>query len=116
MSFMNRYRLLFSATGSPAPIITKEIVKEVDFDRYWFDIAVPRDIEDVEMKNLHIFAVDDLQEIVTQKSSPKRGRGKNGLFDGKKEYNRVSQVGTDSKRRSNSLRGASEEKGKRVLL
>ncbi len=63
---INRYRLLFSATGAPHTVITKDMVEEVDFERYWFDIAVPRDIEELVMKNLHIFAVDDLKEIVTK--------------------------------------------------
>ncbi len=63
---INRYRLLFSATGAPHTVITKDMVEEVDFERYWFDIAVPRDIEELLMKNLHIFAVDDLKEIVTK--------------------------------------------------
>ncbi len=63
---INRYRLLFSATGAPHTVITKDMVEEVDFERYWFDIAVPRDIEELDMKNLHIFAVDDLKEIVTK--------------------------------------------------
>ncbi len=63
---INRYRLLFSATGAPHTVITKDMVEEVNFERYWFDIAVPRDIEELVMKNLHIFAVDDLKEIVTK--------------------------------------------------
>ena len=62
--FLNRYRLLFSATGAPHTIITKDMVEEIDFERHWFDIAVPRDIEECECENINIYAVDDLEEIV----------------------------------------------------
>ena len=61
---INNYRLLFSATGAPHTIITKDMVEEVDFDRYWFDIAVPRDIEDCNCDRVNIYAVDDLKSIV----------------------------------------------------
>ena len=61
---VNSYRLLFSATGAREPIITKEIVKEVNFERHWFDIAVPRDIDECECKNITVYAVDDLKDIV----------------------------------------------------
>jgi len=62
--FLNRYRLLFSATGAPHTIITKDMVEEINFERHWFDIAVPRDIEECECENINIYAVDDLEEIV----------------------------------------------------
>ncbi len=62
--FLNRYRLLFSATGAPHTIITKDMVEEIDFERHWFDVAVPRDIEDCGCENINIYAVDDLEEIV----------------------------------------------------
>ncbi len=61
---LNSYRLLFSATGANKPIITKDMVQEVNFKRYWFDIAIPRDIEECSCKDIEVFAVDDLKEIV----------------------------------------------------
>ncbi len=61
---VNSYRLLFSATGASEPIITKDLVHEVNFQRYWFDIAVPRDIDECSCENINIYAVDDLKEIV----------------------------------------------------
>ncbi len=61
---VNSYRLLFSATGASEPIITKELVNKVNFQRYWFDIAVPRDIDKCDCENINIYAVDDLKEIV----------------------------------------------------
>ena len=63
---LNSKRLLFTATSAPYPIIKKEMVKECNFQRNWFDIAVPRDIEDICSKDLHIYSVDDLQGIVDE--------------------------------------------------
>ncbi len=62
--YINRYRLLFSATGAPHPIITEDMVAEATFERHWFDLAVPRDIEDMSDETINIYAVDDLKEIV----------------------------------------------------
>ena len=61
---VNSYRLLFSATSSKEPVITRQMVQDKDFHRLWFDMAVPRDIEEIRMERLSIFAVDDLKEIV----------------------------------------------------
>ncbi len=62
--FINRYRLLFTATGAPHAIISDEMVQKASFDRHWFDLAVPRDIEVVSDERVHVYAVDDLQSIV----------------------------------------------------
>jgi len=70
--YINRYRLLFSATSAPHPIITNKMIQKSQFDRYWFDLAVPRDIEGVSDKSIHIYAVDDLQEIVNTNLSQRR--------------------------------------------
>jgi len=63
---INKYQLVFTATSAPYPIIKEDMVEEVDFQRYWFDIAVPRDIEDIKRKGLNIYTVDDLQDIVEE--------------------------------------------------
>ena len=62
--YINRYRLLFSATGAPYAVITEEMVKPASFKRHWFDLAVPRDIEDISDPTVNVYAVDDLKEIV----------------------------------------------------
>ena len=62
-------KVMVTATAAPYPIITEDIVSPTSFDRYWFDIAVPRDIEDIEIPNLDIYAVDDLQDIVNENMS-----------------------------------------------
>ncbi len=61
--YMNRYRLLFTATASPSTIITKEMIEECDFHRLWFDMAIPRDIEDIVDDKIMIYRIDDLQKI-----------------------------------------------------
>ncbi len=61
--YINRYRLLFSATSSPDTVITKEMVEDHDIKRLWFDMAIPRDIEDMEIDRLRIFRIDDLKDI-----------------------------------------------------
>lgn len=62
--YINDYDLFFSATNASNAIITKELLKEVDFKRYFFDIAVPRDIELEENDKIKVFSIDDLEEVV----------------------------------------------------
>ncbi len=65
--YINKYRLLFSATSSPTPIITKNMVEEVEIKRTWFDMAIPRDIEeDIKSEDIDIYYIDDLKEISKQ--------------------------------------------------
>lgn len=62
--------IMITATSAPYPIITKENSPSSSIDRYWFDIAVPRDIdEDISLSNLEIYSVDDLQDIVNENMS-----------------------------------------------
>ena len=61
---------MITATSAPYPIITKENAPSASIDRYWFDIAVPRDIdENISLSGLEIFSVDDLQDIVNENMS-----------------------------------------------
>ncbi|MCI5969486.1 glutamyl-tRNA reductase [Helicobacter sp.] len=65
--YINTISLLFSATGAPHTIITADMVEQKDSKRYWFDLAMPRDIAPniaKEHRNVQIFAVDDLEDIV----------------------------------------------------
>lgn len=64
---INRYRLLFSATGAPHTVITEDMIEARTFSRYWFDIAVPVDIDYTDkFEDIHIYRVDDLQDIVNR--------------------------------------------------
>ena len=74
--YINRYRLVFTATGAPHSVISDDMVEEREFSRYWFDIAVPRDIDVKEHAHLQVFAVDDLEEIVTKNMSLREEQAK----------------------------------------
>ena len=61
--YLNRYRLLFSATASKEPVITRAMIENESLPRHWFDMAIPRDIEAFELERLRIFRIDDLRTI-----------------------------------------------------
>lgn len=65
-TLINQYPLLFCATAAPHCIVQKSMVKNVDFKRFWFDLAVPRDIENPSDDNIFLFAVDDLQQVASE--------------------------------------------------
>ncbi len=65
--YLNQYEFFFSATNAPNAIVTNSLIEELSYKRYFFDIAVPRDIDINENDNISVFAVDDL-EIVVQKN------------------------------------------------
>jgi len=73
---LNQLPILISATSAPYPIIKQNMVQECDFNRYWFDIAVPRDIDEIKSPHLQIFAVDDLQDIVNENMSLRAQKAK----------------------------------------
>jgi len=61
--YLNRYRLLFSATSSQDIIISSEMIESDNIDRVWFDMAIPRDIDDMNLDKLQLFRIDDLKSI-----------------------------------------------------
>lgn len=61
--YINRYRLLFSATTAKEPVITRDMIENETLPRHWFDMAIPRDIEDMDLEKLHLFRIDDLRSI-----------------------------------------------------
>ena len=61
--FINQYRLLFTATSSNKPIIHDGIIESKEFKRYWFDLAIPSDICELESENINLYRVDDLKDI-----------------------------------------------------
>jgi glutamyl-tRNA reductase len=68
--YVNKYRLLFTATSSKDPIITNDMIRDVEFERHWFDIAIPRDIcVGVDHPQVNVYAVDDLQDIANKNKS-----------------------------------------------
>jgi len=63
---INEFEILFTATSSNKPIITDEIIKSCDFDRYWFDLAMPRDIQYHKGNRINLYVIDDLKVIVDE--------------------------------------------------
>jgi len=61
--YLNRYKLLFSATSSKEVLITRESIENESVNRLWFDMAIPRDIEDIALDKLQLFRIDDLRSI-----------------------------------------------------
>ena len=61
---VNEFEILYTATSAPEPIITDAIIEPRDFDRYWFDLALPRDINYNKGEKIHLFVIDDLKVIV----------------------------------------------------
>ena len=61
--YINRYRLLFSATSAKDVVVTREMIENESLNRLWFDMAIPRDIEDMGLEKLKLFLIDDLKAI-----------------------------------------------------
>ncbi|TLD90661.1 glutamyl-tRNA reductase [Helicobacter sp. MIT 03-1614] len=73
---LGQYEVLFSATSAPNCIIQSKMVQVSQKQRWWFDLALPRDIEIIQMENLHIFCVDDLEEIVQEHKNAREDSAK----------------------------------------
>jgi len=63
---INEFEILFTATSAYEPIITDEIIQSCDFDRYWFDLALPRDINYHKGNRINLYVIDDLKTIVDE--------------------------------------------------
>lgn len=63
---INTHDLLVTATGASEPIITQTMIKYRDSKRFWFDLAIPRDIEITSTPSIVQFIVDDLEEIAQE--------------------------------------------------
>lgn len=69
-SLLSTHPYLFTATGAPHAIITKDITPP-NKKCLWFDMALPRDIEDG-VVGAEVFVIDDLQEIVNENISKRQ--------------------------------------------
>jgi glutamyl-tRNA reductase len=80
---VNNYRLLFSATGAKGIVISSDMIEKTTFQRHWFDIAVPRDIEVSNHDDINIYAVDDLKEQVDKniKEREENAKGAYAIVD-----------------------------------
>ena len=73
---LNSMELMITATSAPYPIIKEEMLNEIDFTRNWFDIALPRDIDNITFKDVNIYSVDDLQCIVDDNMALRASKAK----------------------------------------
>ncbi|WP_343353590.1 glutamyl-tRNA reductase [Helicobacter mastomyrinus] len=73
---VNQFPLLFSATSAPEYVITKDMLRPSQTQRWWFDLALPRDIESINDERVQIFCVDDLQEVVQEHKSAREESAK----------------------------------------
>ncbi len=63
---INEFEILFTATSAPEPIITDAIIKPCNFNRYWFDLAMPRDINYTKGNKINLYVIDDLKIIIDE--------------------------------------------------
>lgn len=68
-SAINEFEIIFTATSSNVPIITNDMIELCNFQRYWFDLAVPRDISCSYAGMIKLFTVDDLISTVNENKS-----------------------------------------------
>ncbi len=61
---INEFDIIFTATSASYPIITCDLVEKTAFKRFWFDLAIPRDIEIKPRDDIELFVVDDIKNIV----------------------------------------------------
>ena len=60
---INNFHFIFTATSASEPIIKYNMVKLSNFERFWFDLALPRDIESFNRGDIRLFVIDDLTII-----------------------------------------------------
>lgn len=65
-SIINDYELIITATSSQTPIITQKMIKQVAFKRYFYDLAIPRNIEENLDSSVEIFSIDSLQKVANE--------------------------------------------------
>jgi len=66
---VNEFDIIFTATSAAYPIITNDLIEDVDFKRFWFDLAIPRDIDLDGREDIYLFVVDDIKNIVDANKS-----------------------------------------------
>ena len=63
---INEFHIIFTATSASEPIIKYDMVDLCNFERFWFDLALPRDIESFNRGDIKLFVIDDLNAIVDE--------------------------------------------------
>lgn len=60
------YDMIFTATSAHRPIIDATVKLRRDRRYHWFDMAVPRDIADIDHEQVRVYRVDDLKNTVDE--------------------------------------------------
>jgi len=63
---LNDYDMIFTATSAKEPIIDGTIRLKLEHQCHWFDMAVPRDIGDIDHAMVSVHRVDDLKNTVDE--------------------------------------------------
>ncbi|WP_297441697.1 glutamyl-tRNA reductase [Sulfurimonas sp.] len=63
---VNEFDIIFTATSASYPIITEDLIEKKEFKRFWFDLAIPRDIDISQRDDIYLFVVDDIEEIIDE--------------------------------------------------
>jgi glutamyl-tRNA reductase len=63
---VNQFDIIFTATSAQYPIITNDLIEDVVYERFWFDLAIPRDIEMTHKENIYLFSIDDIKNVVSE--------------------------------------------------
>lgn len=69
---INDFEVIFFATSCNEFLITQNDLKEVNFKRYFFDLALPRDIDITQNKQNRVYYIDDLQEIAKENEDSRK--------------------------------------------
>ena len=79
---VNDFHIIFTATSASEPIIKYDMVDLCNFERFWFDLALPRDIESFNRGDIKLFVIDDLNAIVGENlaSREKAARSAQGII------------------------------------
>lgn len=75
--YVNEVDFIFSATSSKEPVITDAMITKRESKRYFYDMAVPRDIQLEPRSDISLSSVDDLQDIVKRNIAFKEEEAKN---------------------------------------
>ncbi len=62
---LTKAKFVFCATSAEKPVVTDENVGESEGERFFFDIAIPRDVA-LSKSGVEVFAVDDLACVVSE--------------------------------------------------
>lgn len=71
-TLLSSFELFFFATSCHDFLVREEDLQEVNFKRYFFDLALPRDIDIKNSEQNKIFYIDDLQEIARENEEARR--------------------------------------------